>query len=315
MARFIGMLCLICGLLVPMAAFSRTVVDIKPEAAVSGKAVALGDLAEISGEDAPLLSRIIIVQSYDASFDLDVSAKTVEDKVRSRYRGPVVFTGAEKTHVSSCTVEVPEEKLKKVFTEEIIRNSPWKEAGRIEVRDVRVSRLPKVLPADSHNIQAKFSSHEKYLGFVSAVLSIGGGLSPQKVTVSGRVSLMADIPVTRAKVAQNRIITENDLVVRTADISSCPSAYTRLEDCVGKRTRVTLREGLPVLPSQVQRKPDVVSGETVVIEAQVNNLTVRDRGIALKDGYQGETIPVKNASSGRKVIGTIIAASLVQVSL
>jgi flagella basal body P-ring formation protein FlgA len=59
----------------------------------------------------------------------------------------------------------------------------------------------------------------------------------------------------------------------------------------------------------------VLVGETVVIEAQVKNLVVRDKGIALRDGYQGETIPVKNASSGRKVVGTIIAASLVQVEL
>ena len=315
MMRFVGMLCLICGLLVPSGAFCSTVVDIKAEAAVTGSTVTLGDLAELSGEDATLLSRIPIAKSYDSSYDLDISAKTVAEKVRSRYLGSVVFTGAPKTHVSSCTVEVSEEKLKKVFTEEVLRNSPWKDTGRIEVIDVRVSRLAKVLSADSNSIQAKFTTHEKYLGFVSAVLSVGGGLSPQKVTVSGRVRLMADIPVTKAKIAQNRIIAENDLVVRTADISSCPSAYTRLEDCVGQRTRLTLREGYPVLPSQVQRKPDVVSGETVVIEAQVNNLVVRDRGIALKDGYQGETIPVKNASSGRKVVGTIIAASLVQVSL
>jgi flagella basal body P-ring formation protein FlgA len=42
---------------------------------------------------------------------------------------------------------------------------------------------------------------------------------------------------------------------------------------------------------------------------------VRDRGIALKDGYQGEPIPVRNVASGKQVVGTIIAASLVQVEL
>jgi flagella basal body P-ring formation protein FlgA len=65
----------------------------------------------------------------------------------------------------------------------------------------------------------------------------------------------------------------------------------------------------------VQRKPDVCSGEIVSIEVRVNDLVVRDKGVAMKDGYQGETIPVKNISSGRQVVGTIIAASLVQVEL
>jgi flagella basal body P-ring formation protein FlgA len=76
-----------------------------------------------------------------------------------------------------------------------------------------------------------------------------------------------------------------------------------------------LLEGNPILPSQVQRKPDICSGEIVLIEARTNDLVVRDKGIAMKDGYQGETIPVKNVSSGRQVVGTIIAAALVQVAL
>jgi flagella basal body P-ring formation protein FlgA len=65
----------------------------------------------------------------------------------------------------------------------------------------------------------------------------------------------------------------------------------------------------------VQRKPDVCSGEIVSIEARVDDLVVRDKGIAMKDGYQGDAIPVKNVSSGRQVVGTIIAASMVQVEL
>jgi len=307
--------CLFCGLFIPVSVFADTVVDLKDEAEVTGKTVMLSDLAEISGEDAPLLSRIAIAKSPDGSFDLNISAKAVADKVRSHYLGSVIYTGATKTHVSSCTVEVPEGVLKKVFIEEIVMNSPWKDSGRIEVADIRVSRIPKVLQADSSFIRAKFSSREKYLGFVTATMIVGGGPFPERVTVTGRVKLIADVPVARAKVASRKIIMPGDLVVRSCDISSCPYAYTRLEDCVGKRSRVTLLEGNPILPSQVQRKPDVCSGEIVSIEVRVNDLVVRDKGVAMKDGYQGETIPVKNISSGRQVVGTIIAASLVQVAL
>jgi flagella basal body P-ring formation protein FlgA len=306
---------LFCGLSIPVNAFADTVVDLKGEAAVTGKTVMLSDLAEISGEDVPLLSRITIAQLPDGSFDLNISAKAVAEKVRSRYLGVVVFTGAARTHVSLCTVEIPEGVLKKIFIEEIIKNSPWKDSGRIEVADVRVSRLPKVLQADSSFIRAKFSSCEKYLGFVTATMLIGSGPFPENVTVAGRVKLIADVPVARAKVASGKIIMPGDLVVRSRDISSCPYAYTRLEDCVGKRSRVTLLEDNPIEPSQVQRKPDVCSGEIVSIEVRVNDLVVRDKGVAMKDGYQGETIPVKNISSGRQVVGTIIAVSLVQVEL
>ncbi len=309
------MVCLFCGLLMPVYAFGKTVVDLKGEVAITGKTVRLCDLAQISGEGASLLSSIAIAKSPDGAFDLNISARTVEAKVRSHYLGEVVFTGATISHVVSCTVEVPEEVLKKVFIEEILKNSPWKDTGRIEVVDVRVSRLPKVLQADSSIIRAKFSSFERYLGFTTAVMLVGSGISPSKVTITGKVKLVAEIPAVRAKVAAGRVITTSDLMISTIDISSCPNAYNRPEDCVGKRAKVTLREGYPILPAQLERKPDVLIGETVVIQARIDNIIVRDKGIAMKDGYMNEPIPVKNVSSGRKVLGTIIAASLVQVEL
>jgi flagellar basal body P-ring formation protein FlgA len=315
MLNFIAVICMFCWLSMPGSVFADTVVDLKREVALTGKTVMLSDLAEISGEDARLLSGIVIAKSLENSFDLYISVKAVADKVSSHYLGSVIYTGATKTHVTSCTVEVPEEVLKKLFIEEILKNSPWKDSGRIEITDIRVSRIPKVLQADSNTIQAKFSSHEKYLGFVTATMLIGSGPFPENVTVTGRVKLIADIPVLRAKVASGRIIEPGDLVVRPVDISSCPNAYISLEDCIGKRSRVMLLEGNPILPSQVQRKPDICSGEIVLIEARTNDLVVRDKGIAMKDGYQGETIPVKNVSSGRQVVGTIIAAALVQVAL
>jgi len=315
MRKLFTVICFFGWLSMPAVVLGVVKIDLKSEVSVIGKNVMLSDLAEISGEDAPLVSGIAIAKSPDDPFGMYISSWAVKEKVKSRYLGPVVYTGATITHVTSGTVEVAERALEKVFAEEIVKNSPWKNIGKIEVTDVRVSRLPKVLQADANIIQAKFSSHERYLGFVTANMIIGSGPKPEKATVTGKVKLIAEIPVMKENVASGRIITPSDLIVKSCDISTCPNVYTRLEDCVGKRSKVTLLEGNPILPSQVQRKPDICTGELVSIEAKINNLVVRDKGIALKDGYLGETIPVKNASSGRQVVGTIIADSVVQVEL
>ena len=50
------------------------------------------------------------------------------------------------------------------------------------------------------------------------------------------------------------------------------------------------------------------------MEARTGNLVIVDRGIALKDGYLGEKIPIRNAASGKQVVGTIIAHSQVEVT-
>jgi flagella basal body P-ring formation protein FlgA len=300
-------MCLICGIFIPTGVFAGITVNLRAEATLASKTVMLADLAEISGDDAGLLPGIVIAKSPDKASDMNISAQTVETRIKSRYLGPILMTGAHRCHVVSSRVEVSEEAIKKVFTKEILRNSPWKDTGTIEISDIRISRLPKVLQADTNTIQAKFSSFEKYLGFTSASILIGSGPYPERVNVTGKVRLIAEVPVARTKVAQG------DLSMKSCDISSNPNAFIRLEDCAGKRAKVTLREGSPILPSQVERKPDILKGEMVVIEARVDNLVVRDKGIAMKDGYLNESINVKNASSGRQVVGTIIAASLVQV--
>ncbi|HPI94014.1 MAG TPA: flagellar basal body P-ring formation chaperone FlgA [Deltaproteobacteria bacterium] len=297
------------------AAYGGNTVDIKAESAFSGKSLKLSDVAEVSGPDAVLLSQIVLAESPGGASGLIMTKKTIEEKVSLKFKGEVSFTGAGSVHAVPCTVEVPEETLSKVFVDEILRSSPFKDKGTIEVHDIKISRLPLVLPADLRTIQAKFSSRDDFLGFTRATLSVGSGPSPEKVTVTGRVRLKADIPLVGTRVPSGRIVKRGDLVIKPFDISSCPAAYTKLEDCVGKRTKVTLRVGNPVQPSQVERMPDVCSGETVTIRARSECFTVEARGVAVKDGYVGEHIAVKNVSSGKQVVGTIIAPSVVQVEL
>lgn len=315
MPALVFVICLIIGMLIPAGAFAETLVNLKAECAATSKAVKLADLADISGDDAALLSDIVVAKWPEGASEMNILAQAVETRIKSRYQGPVIISGARRCHVVSSRVEVSEEAIKKVFSREILRNSPWKDKGTIEVTDIRVSRIPKVPQADRNTIQAKFSPSEKYLGFTSAAVTIGSGVNPERVIVTGKVRLMAEIPVARTKVAQGRVIAPGDLSMRSCDISSNTNAFTRLEDCVGKRARVTLREGSPILPSYVARNPDILKGETVVIEARIENIVVRDKGIAMKDGYLNESIHVKNVSSGRQVVGTIIAPSLVQVEL
>ncbi|MCU0576307.1 MAG: flagellar basal body P-ring formation chaperone FlgA [Desulfobacterota bacterium] len=296
-------------------ASGENIVDIKTEAAITGRTLRLSDVAEVSGPDASTLAQIVLAESPGGLSGLIMTGKVIKETVRLRYRGPVVFTGAGSVHAVPCTVEVPEETLAKVFVEEIHRKSPWKDAGKMEVYDIRVSRIPRVLSADSRTIRAKYSSRDDFLGFTTATLSVGAGSSPEKVTVTGRVRVMAEIPLVRTKVPSGRVVQAGDLVIRPFDISECPTAYMNLEDCVGKRAKVTLREGNPIQSSQVERMPDVCSGEIVMIQARLKNIMVEVQGIAVRDGYKGEHIPVRNPSSGRQVIGTIIAPSVVQVEL
>ncbi|HQI82846.1 MAG TPA: flagellar basal body P-ring formation chaperone FlgA, partial [Deltaproteobacteria bacterium] len=309
------LLVLCCALSGTAAAGGGNRVELKAEAACTGKSLLLGCIAEVSGPDADVLSRIPVASLPGGSKSVYVTGAAIEARVRARFLGHVVFSGADRVRVAPCTVEVSGEALKKAFVEEVLAHSPWKDTGSMEVTEVRVSRLPRLLPADSLPVRAKFARREDFLGFINATLLVGPDPSPEKVTVTARIRLMVEAPLVRAKIGAGRIIEPGDLVMRTIDLSRFPDAYVRPEDCVGKRARVTLREGKPILTGQVERKPDVCSGDTVIIRAGDRNIAVEVKGVAEKDGYRGEKIPVKNASSGRQLIGTIIAPSVVQVQL
>ncbi len=315
MRSAIALLVLCCVLYGTAAAGELNRVELRAEAACAGKSLQLGHIAEVSGPDADVLSRIPIASLPGGSKGVFVTRASIEARVRARFLGHVVFSGSDRVRVAPCTVEVSGEALKKAFVEEVMARSPWKDTGSMEVTEVRVSRLPRLLPADSLPIRAKFSRSEDFLGFMNATLLVGPDPSPEKVTVTARIRLMVEAPLARTKIAAGRIIEPGDLVVGTIDLSRFPDAHVRLEDCAGKRARVTLRKGRPILPGQVERKPDVCSGETVTIRAADRNIAVEVKGVAERDGYRGEKIPVKNASSGRQLIGTIIAPSVVQVQL
>jgi flagella basal body P-ring formation protein FlgA len=304
-----------CGFPGTLYCADTAVVDLKEAVVVEGAVVFLADLATIKGAGSSVLSSIPIMKSPGSPRSVTLSAKTVADKVHAAYQGPVDFKGASQVSISIRTIEVSRETLERTFIEEVLKQSPWKDSGRIEVSNVRVPRCPTVRDTGSLTIQAKFSPHEDFLGLVTANLIIGSGSSVERVTLSGRVRLFGDIPVARTKIRAGAMIASSDLVVKTMDLSESPRAFTKIEDCAGKRAKVTLMEGRPLLPSQVEQKPDVCTGEVVFIEVRVNNLVVRDKGLALKDGFQGEPIPVKNVASGKQVVGTIIAPSLVQVEL
>jgi flagella basal body P-ring formation protein FlgA len=306
---------LCCGCPGTLLGADAAVIDLKENAVIEGNMVTLADLATIKGADASILSDIPIMKSPEGRSGITLSAYTIADKVHGEYQGSVDFRGAQQVRIKSRFVEVSKEAIEKVFVEQVIDQSPWKDTGKIEVEDVRVPRCPTIRDAGPVAIQAKFSPHEDFLGSVTANIIISSGMSLERVTVSGRVKLFADIPVVRTKIKVGAMISPSDLIMKTMDISETPKACTKSEDCVDKRAKATLMEGKPILLSQVERKPDVCTGEIVFIEARVNNLVVRDKGVALKDGYQGDPIPVKNVASGKQVVGTIIAASLVQVEL
>jgi flagella basal body P-ring formation protein FlgA len=314
MMKYICLIVLTALLFVGAAIGSeRHVVTLKEKAFVSGDKIFLEDIATINSPYINQLACIFILKSPSGSIGTKLSSDYIAQKITDNFRDAVVLKGAQKVHVSRKYVEISRQRLEKIYKKEVLAKSPWKNVGKIVIEDISIPRSINVLEKDKNAIQAKISPHEDFLGRTSMSLVFGNGRSAEKVRLSANLKVFADVPVVKTRINRGGIIAEDDLEVKTIDISTYPSVCTSKKECIGKRAKTSLRQGRPILQTNIEDPPLISRGDIVFIQARSNSLIIRDKGVALRDGYITERIPVRNITSGKQVVGTIIAASCIQV--
>jgi flagellar basal body P-ring formation protein FlgA len=294
------------------AAKDEDTVTLKAEAAVSGEHLLLGDIASVAGPHAGELARLPLMRSPGTGVTL--SATFVAAKINEKLPGSAVcMTGAPRVTVSTSQAKISGAELEALFRDAVAKGSPFKDLGTLEITDVRTPASLSVPVNSKDNLQAKFAPGEDFLGLVTATITAGDRPS-ETCRVYGKVRVMAQVPVTTRAVRRGAIISEGDLELRTMDLSGSPLIVRDVKECLGMLAKTTLAAGKPVLKTNISTPPLISRGDVVAIEARAADLVIMDRGIALKDGCLGDTIPVRNTGSGKQVIGTIIARSQVEVT-
>ncbi len=309
-------LCLLIGSLFFLgtaAAMEVNVVTLHGEAHVCSDRVSLGDVARIEGADAGKLAGLYLIKAPAGRIGSRLSSDYISGKIRDGFSGPFIMKGAQKVNIKREYVRIPAKRLESIFSETVLSESPWRNKGRIVIEDIKISSSVYVLEQDKDAVQAKISPHEDFLGHTSIAFSFGKGAFADQASISGRVKVLADVPVAKTTINRGDIITEADLEVKSLDISRYPRVVTDAGECVGKRAKTRLRKGRPLVGLNLEEPPLVSRGDVVCIEARVKNLVIRDKGEALKDGHLSQQIPVRNLSSGKQIVGTIIAASCIAV--
>jgi flagellar basal body P-ring formation protein FlgA len=289
-------------------------VTLQDKASVSGEYIKLGDVASIKGPHARELGELPLMKSPRNASGVTLSSQFVGAKIKEKLPGVLAsLTGAP--HVSVCArqARISGTELEALYRDAVSRSNPYKERGSIEISDVKAPSSIFVPEKDKALLQANFSQGEDFLGLVTATISVRDS-SVDICRVSGKIRMLAQVPVAGRLIRRGEVITEGDLELKTWDISASPLLVSDMKECLGMRAKTTLQAGKPLLRSNIAQPPLVSRGDIVALEARSEELVIMDRGIALKDGFLGEKIPIKNAGSGKQVVGTIIARSLVEVT-
>ncbi len=112
-------------------------------------------------------------------------------------------------------------------------------------------------------------------------------------------------------IARGAMIAEGDVALRPMSARGGDGIFTDPAAVVGRRARVALGEGQPVLLRQLEPAWLVEKGYPLALTAEAGGLMVSAPAEALEDGQLGDVIRVVNLSSGREVKAVVTAANIV----
>jgi flagella basal body P-ring formation protein FlgA len=132
------------------------------------------------------------------------------------------------------------------------------------------------------------------------------------VNLSFKTDIKKVVYAVKVYVPKGTVITEEMIAEKTVD-SIVPSAIEKKEDIIGKVATRILYPGQIITSNAVVEPPLVNKNEEVEAIRRIGNLTISTKLIALQDGYFGQTIRLRNPSSFKEVLGTVIGRGKVEV--
>lgn len=135
--------------------------------------------------------------------------------------------------------------------------------------------------------------------------------------IRGRVRVQVTLPVW---VAKHNILNGQSLAA--SDVQQQPvridklfyGFYTERTQLVGKAARRRMRSGQVITPALVTAPTLVSRNDHVVIKVAGNGVSASMAGTALEDGAKGQSIRVRNNSSGKEITAWVVARGIVETT-
>lgn len=140
-------------------------------------------------------------------------------------------------------------------------------------------------------------------------------LPPWKLFVPIEIKMLTQVLTTRVPLSRNQIIQKQDITLTEKNIYQMRQGFYQNEnDVVGMKTKFSMTAGTIISPRNISEPILVKKGDHVSIQIKKNNISIKMKGIAQKNGSLNEQIPVKNISSNRVVQAIIKERGLVEIN-
>jgi flagella basal body P-ring formation protein FlgA len=206
-------------------------------------------------------------------------------------------------------------------------------ASEYSATEAKITNFIKAIYNDSDNIQVRLNTLPNQLkekakvknitfmkvpdtnGDGICTLEIDTGVGRNKnVQVPFRVFVKRKLFVLKTAGKKDEAIKKGDVIIKETYMNGKGDEYpTSLEDLAGKTLKRDVPANTIVTYQMLERPVAVQRGEVVNMVAENKKLIVLVKGMTIDKGRIGDTVRVKNISSGKEIVGRVTAHNTVTI--
>lgn len=179
--------------------------------------------------------------------------------------------------------------------------------ARIEVLLLPAARRPPDCARPLQVEVAEVAADERFDRLQLLVRCPGGG----EVRFAARAGAYVDAVVARGEVAAGQPLRAEALGTGEQDLAAIPDLLLSPDQAAGYRARRTLRAGQPLRRSLLRGGSAVARGQPLRIVATGQGFQIAIAGTALEDGGVGDSVRIRNTSTGKTTRARVLAPGVV----
>lgn len=207
----------------------------------------------------------------------------------------------ERDEISSVEQAISDLLLEKILDKRISLELSFNSKSKLSSIDSKFNEIKDI-------VLEKFDP--KYSGFRAKVIY----LDKSTDSISGKYFSFIEVPVAAKYIRYNEIVQQSDLSTVSIRLDRLKRGIiTDATDIAGKKAKKQIAPGNMFNGSDLSTPPVININDPVNIVFSSGAINLKTTGIALGSGIIGESIKVKNESSGTVLLGEIINKNTVRV--
>jgi flagella basal body P-ring formation protein FlgA len=301
-------------------AASPASVSVYENVTISKSEVLLGDIAQISCDDAnrvaelsamkigtiPIPGQKMVLASRVFQLRIHSSGVNCDD---------ISWTIPNTITINTNSQTITSEKFSQLGQEAITDQLKTQQEKREYTLEVLTVPKPMLVPMGT-------ISYDSFLpiGLKSVVptsVSIGVNIDGQpykKALFRAQLHMYESVVVTNRVMAAGELVTPDSIHIEKKEIGALMPGYiTDSKKPIGFVIKRMTNRGTVLEDSMLDKPVIIKSGSTIHIKAIVGDASVQTQGVALQDGKEGQVIRVRNTGTKKIISGTVIDADVVTV--